>query len=101
MDSYEAFSKLDGLEADDIARFLKDQGIVGVKGDPAACVISRYMVTMTGAQACVASPLTITVWEGPEYFDVVFASPASPAVAEFIRRFDDGAYPELVEEVSF
>lgn len=104
---YQWASKLDAMDADDIAEFFRAEGVTGRPGlsqrCPIANFLSRYAATefvSVGVRAVwwvelVASP------DGSEFggfVDGVFRTSDGPSgIRSFILRFDDGQYPDLIE----
>ena len=82
-----------GSTADNIADNLEIGGWRGLRHDAGACPISLYLTAVVphvqGA-AVGADQATIHTLDGP---DLEIDLP--PAVADFVRAFDNGAYPDL------
>lgn len=90
--------KLNVLEsADAIAWELEAQGITGVRSKASSCPVARYLGSpahatfddldervMVGATIAAPWPCKDTV-------------PLSPVVAEFVKGFDLGVYPALID----
>ncbi len=105
-----------GADADAVATTLRDKGIRGMRTANTSCPIANYLtscgfhgvkvgLTFTRMQVeDIADPATFTSIDGflaavgaVEYEDhlVRFVLPAP--VKDFVRRFDDGAFPDLSE----
>lgn len=77
----------------DIPGFLHKQGIRGYPDDCGACPVAVYVSRETGA-VDVDVQTWSTVVEYCDGTEDVADNP--PAVAEFIRSFDNGEFPQLV-----
>lgn len=85
--------------ADDLAAYFLDEEIIGTLGDGGTCPIARWLLAVTSWEFwdvhgnCIlgADPVTgnLATWDTPE------------GAAEFIDRFDCGAFPQLVDLVDF
>jgi hypothetical protein len=76
--------------ANAIAKFLKEQGITGKRGDANKCPIANYLHKNLPKGV---SPQSVQV-AGDVAMDGVRVN-ATPAVFAFIQKFDDGEIPEL------
>lgn len=76
--------ELGKLTADEIAGLLKEQGIKGWRNDPDDCPLAVYS-GFTITRRCYMDE------EENEY-------PAPRSVLEFINKFDDNQYPELISD---
>lgn len=79
-----------GNSPSDIAAALRERGIKGQMWEAVRCPLARFLSDELG-QRCLVSAPWIVVGGKNEH-----STPAS--VAEFIRHFDAGKWPELVEE---
>lgn len=84
--------KLGQLEPDEIARLMKDSGVVGYQTFPDSCVIANYIRQETGVEVILTGS-TYTVMESCVNGNKEIDHPDS--VIDFIGRFDSGKYPEL------
>lgn len=102
IDPIVAYDKLAGFEgADDIAKFLKSQGILGRMGDADKCPIAQWMQQQTG--------MKVRVFMGPDDEGVQWGQvianedgehrPLTQAMSEFVGCFDEGQYPGLSDGV--
>jgi hypothetical protein len=93
-------SKLSGFrQADDIAEFLRGEGIRGIRHDPWAGPISEWILRDTGetlksigvdGAICQATPCP-TCGRGNQHYYYKFPQP----LKDFIDKFNLGGYPEL------
>lgn len=101
--------KLNSMSTSDIEGFLLSTGIRGETGDEHQCVIARWIRQQSGEWVAVGvwystaknvvgdsdRKMCVAVCEDePDIFREYL--PISDSVAEFIRRFDDDQYPNLV-----
>lgn len=90
-----------GRDANQVAKSLRKQGITGRRGDPFGCAIARWMQKNFEGYGSIGVGRSIGV--GAWCVDLVTTEKTHlrvstpPAVREFIRMFDGGLYPELVE----
>lgn len=87
-----------GDTPDAVAARLGEMGIRGVVKEPELCPIAMVVRTVDGADevgylnVCnSAMTLDDTAWEVPEPIEL------PPAVKAFVRAFDGGLYPDLIE----
>jgi hypothetical protein len=87
----EVVNKLRALgSARQIADFLGGAGITGVKGVPGACPLAVYIEKQTGVR--------VSVGEDFMFIGNVMASAnVYGPLHDFVREFDKGSFPELVE----
>src|ERR1051325_6328140 len=101
--------KLHSLEsADEIADLLRSYGIKAYPQEARSCAISKFVEMETGKVGrIITSTECITVNEviGPlsDYVYDVYEQTTemishSPAMHRFVRKFDSGAYPDLIVE---
>lgn len=93
-----AHDKLAQFEtADEIAQFFIGEGIRAEKCNALGCVISKWLHEMTGDTSIITNSRSIgrylTSGDGFEFLSVVAFH--TPAMAEFVTRFDRGNYAEL------
>jgi hypothetical protein len=79
-------------EADEIARVFTELGITGRRGKTCSCPVAEYLKAETGREVEVA-------------MDVVYSTGAPKVVlphhvVRFIRSFDHGRYPQLIDASS-
>jgi hypothetical protein len=72
--------------ADDVALFLENEQVVGLAGQAFECPVARYINRETGRHVGVSAAS----------IDNIFLEETS-AVSRFVRAFDAGRYPELIE----
>lgn len=89
--------KLQGFEtADDLAEFFRGYGIIAQPMNSRACAITQFVVEETGeTNVCTT---TTTCFIEDEYGEQTFAFLHTPAMSDFVKKFDTGVYPDLVEE---
>lgn len=80
--------------ADGIAAFLADLKCTGKRNRTDCCPIANYLKQAGVASDLDVDPLIVTVW--PHNEDTVDVR-TPEHVAEFMRRFDGWAWPELVQ----
>ena len=98
----EELERLGAHSADVVARWMHIHGLQGVKGDVQQCPLARWLrdrsgdpglqvgrYHVTGRRSLPDRPVPVDVWR-------VEDPPATHT--EFIRRFDDGAWPELLAD---
>lgn len=76
-----------GDTADEVAVTLARYGVTGLRGKVRECPIARWATNLYGEPVSVGcESMSAITWEVslPE------------AVVDFVRRFDDGLYPELL-----
>jgi hypothetical protein len=90
---------LNSFETEDlIAEFLRSKGAKGEMQDGESCVITNYILGETDAIGCSTTEAEIIV-EDDNYDAHSFAT--TGAVHSFIKLFDQGYYPDLVDEREF
>lgn len=77
--------------SDEVAGFLKAEGIKGMIGISSQCPVANWIRRETGYQVRVASTISVP-WDGST---TVLECPY--ATFEFYNRFDNHRYPELQE----
>lgn len=77
-------------DADQIADYLFTHGHTGRVGESETCPVHRYLRAVTGRDVAVA-PGMLLPDNGP-YVGM------PEVVTEFVRRFDRGDYPDLIDE---
>jgi hypothetical protein len=87
----EVIAKLGELDANGIARLLADEDIIGEPGASDESPEARYVRRETGK--CIRVQGT-GQWISED--GLAFSLPAS--IVEFVKRFDSGRYPHLIEE---
>ncbi len=91
------FDKLAGFDtADGIASFFKEQGIKGYEQDEGSCAIAMYfrMNVQDMYDVSVSDVIQCQMQWGSSDDPVLFLS--TPAMLDFIGKFDQGMYPELI-----
>ncbi len=85
--------------ADVVARWMHVYGMHGVKGDTEQCPITQWLRQTTGDPLLRVGKYHVTGYrstpERPAPVDVWRIDDPPVTHTEFIRRFDDGAWPEL------
>lgn len=89
-------------DPDEIAQYLRDNNIKGKIASLGSCPLAQWAVSC-GAQSAKVSNSTFTVslvsdadWEDVTDGDYV-AMPNTAAMDLFIKKFDMGQYPDLIE----
>lgn len=99
--------KLTSLENTDVlADFFRGEQIKGERTHPNKCPIAKWIQQSTGYENVVAVPETIFVWNGlPGFADRDTTATydnqdraTSPVIKAFMKYFDQGDYPDLMEE---
>lgn len=92
--------KLETLgSADHIALFFESEHIVGVPSWAQDCPVARYVRRQTGHARIRAVPAYIeTRGADGETVEKILLDRATSSLAEFMLRFDSGAYPALFQE---
>jgi hypothetical protein len=95
----EELERLGAHSADVIARWMRVHGIHGVKGDTEQCPLTHWLRQATGDSRLRVGRYHLTGYrstaERSAPFDVWRIDDPPATYTEFIRRFDDGAWPEL------
>lgn len=102
-----AFDKLAQFEtANDLADYLKSENVKGYKGDEDRCAIAVWLTDQTGDAVSVSGDYVSRyfdfeddVEENMQLWELLMEDNTrtpTPAMMEFISRFDDGDFPELV-----
>jgi hypothetical protein len=88
-----------GSTPDMVALNLKEMGVRGSPRQPTGCPIARYLQAVVGTEAWIGD---VVVWDRSVH--IYPAGRRIPrmiwlprAVVQFMDRFDNGAYPELVD----
>jgi hypothetical protein len=89
-----------GDDADTVAASLRERGVKGLVGMAEHCPIATLLRWTYDADVDVIEVESDSIrfhchGEGP--YESMWIEPPPPAVAEFIVRFDDGGYPDLIE----
>lgn len=88
-----------GTTADGVADNLAGLGVRGTPGDVTGCAIARYMQALVGAEPSVSEVMVsehkLRVTRKWGRFPITVSLPR--AVTSFVREFDAGGYPQLVE----
>lgn len=96
MTPHEAFATLAEFDtSDDIATYLRTEGITGTPCNALECPIAEWLNKVTGMTATVGGTDLILDDESPTSFRREFFE-MTPAMQTFIERFDMlGQFPEL------
>jgi hypothetical protein len=88
-----------GTTAEGVADSLSAFGVRGTPGDVTGCAIARYMQAVVGAEPSVSEVMVsehkLRVTRRWGRFPITVNLPG--AVTTFVREFDAGSYPQLVE----
>jgi hypothetical protein len=93
--------KLNSMESTcEIADFLYHQDIAGNREDSLTCVISQWISRESGRTVTTARQ--IKVWNNWDEINCYCAQrfEVTEAVWQFIRQFDDGQHPHLVNSLT-
>jgi hypothetical protein len=77
-----------------IATYLIEQECRGVRHRTDRCPIANYLRGTGEFDDLDVDPASITVWTGEQTFEEVLTP---EHIAAFIRRFDGGEWPDLIE----
>jgi hypothetical protein len=84
-------------DADAVAYHLLGQGVSGTRREAYVCPVAAYVSRRLNVPDVWAYPDTIALCDGDDYEDTT----AVPDVIKvFMRRFDEGAYPFLDDELA-
>ncbi len=94
----ERLDELDKLGSPEaIARYLASESITGLMREPRACPISRYLQKVT-TKFIIGVTYTDALWsKGDDPSSDVTATHLPTNVRMFVRWFDHGLHPELIE----
>lgn len=95
------FDKLKGFEtADELAEFFRGYGVKARPGRARACAISKFVVEETGVMRVCSDANSVCTYEANDLGNspIVTTLLCTEAMAEFIRKYDRGCYPSLIEE---
>lgn len=81
--------------ADEIAAFLKSEGVKAMRAMSTSCAIADWMTTTTGEAVYVNHS---EMWRNSWSNGTIALHAHNPALGEFIQRFDHGYYPELIKD---
>jgi hypothetical protein len=91
-----------GTTAEGVADNLAALGVRGTPGDVTGCAIARYMQVVVGAEPSVSEVMVsehkLRVTRKWGRFPITVSLPR--AVTSFVREFDAGGYPQLVESAT-
>lgn len=79
-----------------IAEYLSAREVQGVPENPCACPIARWLRQELGVAHVTAAPLFVTAW--PDGFGEPAQALTTDHVDTFILAFDQGRFPELVDQ---
>lgn len=88
-----------GPTPDGVAASLEASGVRGTPGDVTGCAIARYMRAIVGGEPSVSEVMVsehkLRVTRKWGRFPITISLPR--AVTSFVREFDAGSYPQLVD----
>lgn len=104
---YQWASKLDAMDADDIAGFFRAEGVTGRPGMSGRCPIANFL-SRYAATEFVSVGVRAVWWvelvrspDGSglgEFVDGVYRIADGPSgIKDFVLSFDNGQYPDLVQ----
>jgi hypothetical protein len=95
----EELERIGAHSADVVARWMRVYGMHGIKGDIEQCPIVHWLRQTTGDPLLRVGRYHVTGYrstpERPAPVDVWRIDDPPATHTEFIRRFDDGAWPQL------
>lgn len=92
-----AMDKLCSLDsANDIAEFLRGQGVKGIRISPNSCPIASWVQSTTGLEHVVAVPDSVYAWGAEEG---KLTRQVTPMMTDFMHAFDIGRYADLDSEI--
>ncbi len=95
MEYDEARNQLEAFDsADNIATFLKGEGVQGSRGLADCCPVARWMQQETGKKVLVS---VVSMWTDCNMAELTEERIHGESLAEFINLFDRNQYPELIE----
>ena len=90
-----------GSSPGEIAGWLAADGVRGIPAEVSECVLARYLQAVIGTEVSVrrivVKERSIRLYRAGCHFPAVVALPL--AVSRFIRAFDAGCYPELIDSL--
>lgn len=97
------YDKLSSMQADEIAEYLESRGVVGRVEAGNTCAISMYFKNESGLDMFVGYDGIFeydieaqTTYYYPAKVDGIQFYTTPDTVQEFMRKFDDGLYPNLI-----
>lgn len=91
-----SMTKFAKMSPNEIAHFLRAEGIRGVPGSSMRCGMARYLQKMTGEDIFIDGNSVYLVSAGD--FLTVSLAPVPSSVRYFIMQFDAEVFPMLIEE---
>lgn len=85
--------KLGQLEPDEIARLMKDSGVLALRGCSTACAVTQYVYNETKAENISTGPRNLFMID--RLLGETVSIPLPKTVQKFVHNFDYGQYPEL------
>ncbi|HET9075572.1 MAG TPA: hypothetical protein VFN68_01455 [Acidimicrobiales bacterium] len=88
-----------GSSPGEVAGRLADEGVRGIPAEVSECVLARYLQAVIGAEMSVRRVVvkerSVRVYRAGNRLPALVAIPVP--VSKFIRAFDAGCYPELID----
>jgi hypothetical protein len=81
--------------ADEIADFFRSEGVQGHRRELAACPIAVWVTNVMGPCEVNEEGISFTFCDR-KGMEIALNSVSTPAMREFVRRFDSDGYPDLV-----
>ncbi len=98
----EELERIGGHSADVVARWMHVHGMHGIKGDTEQCPLTQWLRHTTSDPLLRVGRYHITGYhrtaERPAPIDVWRIDDPPATHSEFIRRFDEGTWPELTTD---
>lgn len=88
--------KLQGFEsADDLAEFFRGYGIIAQPMNARACAITKFVEVETGEKNVITTTTAVIIED--EDGEEIYSLRNTEAMAAFIKAYDTGTYPDLIE----
>lgn len=87
------FLKSLGTRGDEVAASLRRLRVKGIKMENTMCPISNALRAQFSNVAVSSGPYAITIYDALTKDEIMVSTPYY--IADFIRQFDKGEYPEL------
>lgn len=86
---------LEGLgdSSDEVASALARAGVKGMCGQSGSCALANHLRSLMLYQSYAAVTPSIVIWTDKK---AAMRLSLPPAVQEFVQKFDEGHYPELI-----
>lgn len=95
MSPEDVIMKLGELQPDEIARLMKDSGILAVREAGYSCAVTAYLYKETNAQEIYTGVYELKYFPFSDDVSGMVEVPLPATVRTFVDQFDLGVYPEL------